>query len=323
MKQFYLICMLLLVSLATFGRDVTVHVTDQRGAAVSGLPVQFDNENFDTDVNGDFVIKGLGSSGTYSFRYYKDYNYESVRFSWDGISSAVNVSLDGYYVTFQLVGLSDEEVAQVKGSDLKVSTKGSSGATYKTMGDDGILSFWWDAPAISWEFNTKVFGDCSGEVNLEEEKGIVPIAPKNGKYKVSLGNIKGHSGAAVEHATIDGIAAEKFIAVYRTPGYYTMEFMAPGYFPYSVAYQVVNKDVTVDIDLSQSRALRFLFTDRDGSAMENLSVNLRSADNPRLDVDLATDASGFCEIYTTMAGDGMHFQEVAQKMAMILYMAFL
>ena len=74
MKQFYLICMLLLVSLATFGRDVTVHVTDQRGAAVSGLPVQFDNENFDTDVNGDFVIKGLGSSGTYSFRYYKDYN---------------------------------------------------------------------------------------------------------------------------------------------------------------------------------------------------------------------------------------------------------
>ena len=52
MKQFYLICMLLLVSLATFGRDVTVHVTDQRGAAVSGLPVQFDNENFDTDVKG-------------------------------------------------------------------------------------------------------------------------------------------------------------------------------------------------------------------------------------------------------------------------------
>ena len=160
MKQFYLICMLLLVSLATFGRDVTVHVTDQRGAAVSGLPVQFDNESFDTDANGDFVIKGLGSSGTYSFRYFKDYNYESVRFSWDGTSSAVNVSLDGYYVTFQLVGLSDEEVAQVKGSDLKVSTKGSSGATYKTMGDDGILSFWWDAPAISWEFNTTVFGDC-------------------------------------------------------------------------------------------------------------------------------------------------------------------
>lgn len=110
MKQFYLICMLLLVSLATFGRDVTVHVTDQRGAAVSGLPVQFDNESFDTDANGDFVIKGLGSSGTYSFRYFKDYNYESVRFSWDGTSSAVNVSLDGYYVTFQLVGLSDEEV---------------------------------------------------------------------------------------------------------------------------------------------------------------------------------------------------------------------
>ena len=50
MKQFYLICMLLLVSLATFGRDVTVHVTDQRGAAVSGLPVQFDNESFDTDA---------------------------------------------------------------------------------------------------------------------------------------------------------------------------------------------------------------------------------------------------------------------------------
>lgn len=302
MKQFYLICMLLLVSLATFGRDVTVHVTDQRGAAVSGLPVQFDNESFDTDFNGDFVIKGLGSSGTYSFRYYKDYNYETVRFSWDGTSSAVNVSLDGYYVTFQLVGLSDEEVAQVKGCDLKVSTKGSSGATYKTMGDDGILSFWWDAPAISWEFNTTVFGDCSGEVNLEEEKGIVPVAPKNGKYKVSLGNIRGYGGVAVEHATIDGIAAEKFTAVYRTPGYYTMEFMAPGYFPYSLAYQVVNKDVTVDIDLSQSRALRFLFTDRDGSAMENLSVNLRSADNPRLDVDLATDASGFCEIYV-MPGD--------------------
>ena len=39
------------------------------------------------------------------------------------------------------MGLSDEEVAQVKGSDLKVSTKGSSGATYKTMGDDGILLF--------------------------------------------------------------------------------------------------------------------------------------------------------------------------------------
>ena len=36
--------------------------------------------------------------------------------------------------------------------------------------------------------------------------------------------------------------------------------------------------------------------------MENLSVNLRSADNPRLDVDLATDASGFCEIYV-MPGD--------------------
>ena len=64
MKQFYLMCILLLASLATFGRDVTVHVTDQRGAAVSGLPVQFDNESFDTDVNGDFVIKGLGSSNS-------------------------------------------------------------------------------------------------------------------------------------------------------------------------------------------------------------------------------------------------------------------
>lgn len=296
MKQFYLICMLLLVSLATFGRDVTVHVTDQRGAAVSGLPVQFDNESFDTDANGDFVIKELGSSGTYSFRYYKDYNYESVRFSWDGTSSAVNVSLDGYYVTFQLVGLSDEEVAQVKGSDLKVSTKGSSGATYKTMGDDGILSFWWDAPAISWEFNTKVFGDCSGEVNLEEEKGIVPIAPKNGKYKVSLGNIKGHGGAAVEHATIDGIAAEKFTVVYRTPGYYTMEFMAPGYFPYSLAYQVVNKDVAVDIDLSQSHVVKFKFTDRDGTAMENLSVTL-AFDNRYSGSEVTTDASGVCEAY--------------------------
>lgn len=93
MKQFYLICMLLLASLATFGRDVTVHVTDQRGAAVSGLPVQFDNESFDTDVNGDFVIKGLGSSN-------------------------------------------------------------------------------------------------SGEVDLEEEQGVVTIAPKDGKYKVSLGNIR-------------------------------------------------------------------------------------------------------------------------------------
>ena len=95
--------------------------------------------------------------------------------------------------------------------------------------------FWWDAPAISWEFNTTVFGDCSGEVNLEEEKGIVPVAPKNGKYKVSLGNIRGYGGVAVEHATIDGIAAEKFTAVYRTPGYYTMEFMAPGYFPYKLS----------------------------------------------------------------------------------------
>lgn len=75
----------------------------------------------------------------------------------------------------------------------------------------------------------------------------------------------------MEHATIDGIAAEKFTAVYRTPGYYTMEFMAPGYFPYSLAYQVVNKDVAVDIDLSQSHVVKFKFTDRDGTAMENLS----------------------------------------------------
>ena len=296
MKQFYLICMLLLTSLATFGRDVTVHVTDQRGAAVSGLPVQFDNESFDTDANGDFEIKGLGSPGTYSFRYYKDYNYETVRFSWDGTSSVINVSLDGYYVTFQLVGLSDEEVVLVKGSDLKVSTKGSSGGTYKRMGDGGILSFWWDATAISWEFNTKIFGDCSGEVNLEEEKGVVPIAPKNGKYKVSLGNIKGHGGVVVEHATIDCIEAEKFTAVYRTPGYYSMEFMAPGYFPYYITYEVVNKDMAVDIDLSQSRVVKFKFTDRDGSAMENLSVTL-AFDNRYSGSEVTTDASGVCEAY--------------------------
>lgn len=205
MKQFYLMCILLLASLATFGRDVTVHVTDQRGAAVSGLPVQFDNESFDTDVNGDFVIKGLGSSN-------------------------------------------------------------------------------------------------SGEVDLEEEQGVVTIAPKDGKYKVSLGNIRGYGGAAVENATINGFAAEEFPDFYCAPGNYSMMFEAPGYFPYIVTYQVIDEDVTVDIDLSQSRALRFLFTDCDGTAMENLSVDLRSADNPRLDVDLATDASGFCEIYV-MPGD--------------------
>ncbi len=136
----------------------------------------------------------------------------------------------------------------------------------------------------------------------KKRKALCLLPRRTENTKCLLGNIRGYGGVAVEHATIDGIAAEKFTAVYRTPGYYTMEFMAPGYFPYSLAYQVVNKDVTVDIDLSQSRALRFLFTDRDGSAMENLSVNLRSADNPRLDVDLATDASGFCEIYV-MPGD--------------------
>lgn len=81
-----------------------------------------------------------------------------------------------------------------------------------------------------------------------------------------------------------------------------MMFEAPGYFPYIVTYQVIDEDVTVDIDLSQSRALRFLFTDRDGTAMENLSVNLRSEDNFRLVADLATDASGFCEIYVMPGG---------------------
>ena len=72
MKQFYLICTLLLMSLTAFARDITVHVTDQRGAAVSGLSVTFDNEYFYTDSNGDFEIRGLGSSGVYSFSYSTD-----------------------------------------------------------------------------------------------------------------------------------------------------------------------------------------------------------------------------------------------------------
>lgn len=126
-------CILLLASLATFGRDVTVHVTDQRGAAVSGLPVQFDNESFDTDVNGDFVIKGLGSSN-------------------------------------------------------------------------------------------------SGEVDLEEEQGVVTIAPKDGKYKVSLGNIRGYGGAAVENATINGFAAEEFPDFYLRSGKLQYDVRGTGLF---------------------------------------------------------------------------------------------
>lgn len=288
--------MLLLTSLTAFGRDVTIHVTDQRGAAISGLRGYFDYETFTTDANGDFVITGLGSSGMYTFSYYHDYGTEQVRFSWDGLSSTVTVSLDGYYATFQLVGLSEEELAQVKGSNLQISTQGSSASSYKVIGDGGKVSFWWDSPAISWSFRSSLFGDCNGNVNLEEEKGVVAIAPKNGKYKVSLGEIKGHGGIPVKGATINGVAAEEFKDLYRAPGTYGLDFMAPGYFPCDITYQVVNKDVTVNIDYSTSLAVRFKLTDRDGSGMENIPITL-SFPYFYSGSAITTDASGECVAY--------------------------
>ena len=294
MKQFYLICTLLLMSLTAFARDITVHVTDQRGAAVSGLSVTFDNEYFYTDSNGDFEIRGLGSSGVYSFSYSTDYGYEQIRFSWDGTSSVVNVSLEGYFVVFRLVGLTEEDLAQVWDNYFYISTTDGSHGQTMYMGDGGVLAFWWDEPTISWRFNTDLFGDCSGTVDLEEEKGVVSIAPKNGKYKVSLGSIKGHGGVAMEGVTVEGMPAESFSAVYRSPGTYSLNVSAPGYFPYACSYQVVDKDVAVDVDMSQSHVVKFKFTDRDGTAMENVSVRLGSNyDDPVV----VTDASGECEAY--------------------------
>ena len=294
MKQFYLICTLLLMSLTAFARDITVHVTDQRGAAVSGLPVTFDNEYFYTDSNGDFEIRGLGSSGVYSFSYNTGYGYEQIRFSWDGTSSVVNVSLEGYFVVFRLVGLTEEDLAQVWDNYFYISTTDGSHGQTMHMDDGGVLAFWWDEPTISWRFNTDLFGDCSGTVDLEEEKGVVSIAPKNGKYKVSLGSIKGHGGVAIEGVTVEGMPAESFSAVYRSPGTYSLNVSAPGYFPYACSYQVVDKDVAVDVDMSQSHVVKFKFTDRDGTAMENVSVQLgRDYDSPVV----VTDASGVCEAY--------------------------
>ena len=294
MKQFYLICTLLLMSLTAFARDITVHVTDQRGAAVSGLPVTFDNEYFYTDSNGDFEIRGLGSSGVYSFSYNTGYGYEQIRFSWDGTSSVVNVSLEGYFVVFRLVGLTEEDLAQVWDNYFYISTTDGSHGQTMHMDDGGVLAFWWDEPTISWRFNTDLFGDCSGTVDLEEEKGVVSIAPKNGKYKVSLGSIKGHGGVTIEGVTVEGMPAESFSTVYRSPGTYSLNVSAPGYFPYACSYQVVDKDVAVDVDMSQSHVVKFKFTDRDGTAMENVSVQLgRDYDSPVV----VTDASGVCEAY--------------------------
>ena len=294
MKQVYLICTLLLMSLTAFARDITVHVTDQRGAAVSGLPVTFDNEYFYTDSNGDFEIRGLGSSGVYSFSYNTGYGYEQIRFSWDGTSSVVNVSLEGYFVVFRLVGLTEEDLTQVRDDYFVISTTDGSYSEEMYMDDGGVLAFWWDEPTISWRFNTDLFGDCSGTVDLEEEKGVVSIAPKNGKYKVSLGSIKGHGGVAIEGVTVEGMPAESFSTVYRSPGTYSLNVSAPGYFPYACSYQVVDKDVAVDVDMSQSHVVKFKFTDRDGTAMENVSVQLgRDYDSPVV----VTDASGVCEAY--------------------------
>ena len=299
MKQFYLICTLLLMSLTAFARDITVHVTDQRGAAVSGLPVTFDNEYFYTDSNGDFEIRGLGSSGVYSFSYNTGYGYEQIRFSWDGTSSVVNVSLEGYFVVFRLVGLTEEDLAQVWDNYFYISTTDGSHGQTMHMDDGGVLAFWWDEPTISWRFNTDLFGDCSGTVDLEEEKGVVSIAPKNGKYKVSLGSIKGHGGVAIEGVTVEGMPAESFSAVYRSPGTYSLNVSAPGYFPYACSYQVVDKDVVVDVDMSQSYVVRFKFTDRDGTAMENVSVQLGLGyDSPVI----VTNASGECEAYAMPGG---------------------
>ena len=299
MKQVYLICTLLLMSLTTFARDITVHVTDQRGAAVSGLPVTFDNEYFYTDSNGDFEIRGLGSSGVYSFSYNTGYGYEQIRFSWDGTSSVVNVSLEGYFVVFRLVGLTEEDLAQVWDNYFYISTTDGSHGQTMYMDDGGVLAFWWDEPTISWRFNTDLFGDCSGTVDLEEEKGVVSIAPKNGKYKVSLGSIKGHGGVAIEGVTVEGMPAESFSAVYRSPGTYSLNVSAPGYFPYACSYQVVDKDVVVDVDMSQSYVVRFKFTDRDGTAMENVSVQLGLGyDSPVI----VTNASGECEAYAMPGG---------------------
>ena len=299
MKQVYLICTLLLMSLTTFARDITVHVTDQRGAAVSGLPVTFDNEYFYTDSNGDFEIRGLGSSGVYSFSYNTGYGYEQIRFSWDGTSSVVNVSLEGYFVVFRLVGLTEEDLAQVWDNYFYISTTDGSHGQTMHMDDGGVLAFWWDEPTISWRFNTDLFGDCSGTVDLEEEKGVVSIAPKNGKYKVSLGSINGHGGVAMEGVTVEGMPAESFSAVYRSPGTYSLNVSAPGYFPYACSYQVVDKDVAVDVDMSQSHVVKFKFTDRDGTAMENVSVQLGLGyDSPVI----VTNASGECEAYAMPGG---------------------
>ncbi len=290
---------MLLVSVVGLAKDVTVKLTDQRGAAVAGVSVNFDNEYLTTDEKGEFVMKGLSSAGTYSFTFRKDYEDEKVRISWDGTSSAVTASIDGYYVTMYLNGLTVEEQEFYEGMYISIGSQEDYTSTGKSM-RNGKLYFWWNYSTLYWKTYDEYFGTTSAFINLEETKTPILVNPKVGKYKVSIGKITGRDGNPITKGWIMGAPLEENpnLSFYRAPGTSSFQFITEGYFPYTQSYTVVDEDVTVDVDLSNTFATTIKLIDCDGTPVVNGKIEYARIDSWETLTD-STDASGECVIYGT------------------------